>query len=180
MTDQAGLASHTHFIHFLGRYFSVWLDRVASSRNSIKTINFSWFSAIGSREASDRIGFLRNAVRSRQTEKTHLANVLKIMLARLQRLGPSERWAVPVQRSDFAEKLCFMALGSEERSPFVAQACSGATKLAADASMHLPRLNVLRLARSCRVVEKFDKNHRFFMIFCDRAPRSERSDRISP
>ena len=38
----------------------------------------------------------------------------------------------------------------------------------------------LRLARSCRVVEKFDKNHRFFMIFCDRAPRSERSDRISP
>ena len=38
----------------------------------------------------------------------------------------------------------------------------------------------LRLARSCRVVEKFDKNHRFFMIFCDRVPRSERSDRISP
>ena len=36
------------------------------------------------------------------------------------------------------------------------------------------------LARSCRVVEKFDKNHRFFMIFCDRVPRSERSDRISP
>ena len=24
----------------------------------------------------------------------------------------------------------------------------------------------LRLARSCRVVEKFDKNHRFFVIFC--------------
>ena len=38
----------------------------------------------------------------------------------------------------------------------------------------------LRLARSCRVVEKFDKKHRFFMIFCDRVPRSERSYRISP
>ena len=38
----------------------------------------------------------------------------------------------------------------------------------------------LRLARSCRIVEKFDKNHRFFMIFCDRVPRSDRSDRISP
>ena len=38
----------------------------------------------------------------------------------------------------------------------------------------------LRLARSFRVVEKFDKTHRFFMIFCDRVPRSERSDRISP
>ena len=38
-------------------------------------------------------------------------NVLKFMLPRLQRLGPSERRAVPVQRSDFAEKLCFLALG---------------------------------------------------------------------
>ena len=38
----------------------------------------------------------------------------------------------------------------------------------------------LRLARSCRVVEKFDKNHRFLVIFCDRVPRSDRSDRISP
>ena len=28
----------------------------------------------------------------------------------------------------------------------------------------------LRLARSCRVVEKFDKNHRFFMIFCRSGP----------
>ncbi len=28
-------------IHLLGRFFSVWLDRVASSRNSIKTIDFS-------------------------------------------------------------------------------------------------------------------------------------------
>ena len=36
------------------------------------------------------------------------------------------------------------------------------------------------LARSCRIVEKFDKNHRFFMIFCDRVPRSDRSYRISP
>ena len=40
--------------------------------------------------------------------------------------------------------------------------------------------NFLRLARSCRVVEKFDKNHRFLVIFCDRVPRSDRSDRISP
>ena len=40
--------------------------------------------------------------------------------------------------------------------------------------------NFLRLARSYRVVEKFDKTHRLFMIFCDRVPRSERSDRISP
>ena len=30
--------------------------------------------------------------------------------------------------------------------------------------------NFLRLARSCRVVEKFDKNHRFFMIFCRSGP----------
>ena len=28
----------------------------------------------------------------------------------------------------------------------------------------------LRLARSCRVVEKFDKNHRFFVIFCRSGP----------
>ena len=28
----------------------------------------------------------------------------------------------------------------------------------------------LRLARSCRVVEKFDQNHRFFMIFCRSGP----------
>ena len=44
--------------------------------------------------------------------KIHLANVLNFMLPRLQRLGPSERRAVPVQRSDFAEKLCFLALSS--------------------------------------------------------------------
>ena len=30
--------------------------------------------------------------------------------------------------------------------------------------------NFLRLARSCRVVEKFDKNHRFFVIFCRSGP----------
>ena len=30
--------------------------------------------------------------------------------------------------------------------------------------------NFLRLARSCRVVEKFDKNHRFFVIFCTSGP----------
>ena len=30
--------------------------------------------------------------------------------------------------------------------------------------------NFLRLARSCRIVEKFDKNHRFFMIFCRSGP----------
>ena len=44
--------------------------------------------------------------------KTHLANILKFMLARLQRLGPSERRAVPVQRSWFAEKQHNLALGS--------------------------------------------------------------------
>ena len=55
-------------------------------------------------------------------------------------------------------------------SPFVAQACSGATKLAAEPSIHLLQLNFLRLARSCRVVEKFDKNHRFFVIFCRSGP----------
>ena len=33
----------------------------------------------------------------------------------------------------------------------------------------------LRLARSCRVVEKFDKNHRFFMIFCDRVTPEKRA-----
>ena len=48
--------------------------------------------------------------------KTVSPNVLNFMLPRLQRLGPSERRAVPVQRSDFAEKLCFLALGSQERS----------------------------------------------------------------
>ena len=41
-------------------------------------------------------------------------------------------------------------------SPFVAQACSGAKELAADASIHLLGDHFLRLARSCRVVEKFD------------------------
>ena len=102
---------------------------------------------------ADRIGFLRNATRSRQTEKTHLANVLNFMLASLQHLGASERRVLPVQRSDFAEKLCFLALwwfrsvpeslrvGITRivfaNSPFVAQACSGAIKLAADASIHL-------------------------------------------
>ena len=30
--------------------------------------------------------------------------------------------------------------------------------------------NFLRLSRSCRIVEKFDKNHRFFMIFCRSGP----------
>ena len=30
--------------------------------------------------------------------------------------------------------------------------------------------NILRLTRSCRVVEKFDKNHRFFVIFCRSGP----------
>ena len=34
------------------------------------------------------------------------------MLARLQRLGPSERRALPVQRSGFAEKQHNLALGS--------------------------------------------------------------------
>ena len=43
---------------------------------------------------------------------THLANVLNFMLPRLQRLGPSERRAVPVQRSDFTEKQHNLALGS--------------------------------------------------------------------
>ena len=44
--------------------------------------------------------------------KTHLANVLNFMLARLQCLGPSERRVLPVQRSDFAEKQHNLALGS--------------------------------------------------------------------
>ena len=42
------------------------------------------------------------------------ANVLNFMLASLQHLGASERRVLPVQRSDFAEKLCFLALGSQE------------------------------------------------------------------
>ena len=75
-----------------------------------KNHRFFMISAIGSREASDRIRFLRNAVRSRQTEKALSRNVLNFMIARLQRLGPSERRAVPVQRSDFVEKLCFFWL----------------------------------------------------------------------
>ena len=40
--------------------------------------------------------------------------------------------------------------------------------------------NFLRLARSCRVVEKFDKNIDFSWFSADRVPRSDRSDRISP
>ena len=44
-------------IHFLQSYFFVWLDRVASSRNLIKTIDFSWFSAdrVPRSDRSDRI-----------------------------------------------------------------------------------------------------------------------------
>ena len=45
-------------------------------------------------------------------KSTHLANVLKFMLASLQRLGPSERRVVLSQRSDFAEKQHNLALGS--------------------------------------------------------------------
>ena len=45
-------------------------------------------------------------------KNTPLANVLKFMLASLQRLSPSERRAMPVQRSDFAEKQHNLALGS--------------------------------------------------------------------
>ena len=42
------------------------------------------------------------------------ANTLKFMLARLQRLGPSERRALLSQRSGFAEKQDNLALGSQE------------------------------------------------------------------
>ena len=50
--------------------------------------------------------------------KTHLANVLNFMLASLQRLGPSERRVLPVQRSDFAEKQHNLALGSTKSRIF--------------------------------------------------------------
>jgi hypothetical protein len=56
--------------HNIATYIVDWLfEQLRSNRNSIKTIDFPWFSAIGSWEASDRIGFLRNAVRSHQTAK---------------------------------------------------------------------------------------------------------------
>ena len=45
-------------------------------------------------------------------------NVLKFMLASLQRLSPSERRAMPVQRSDFAEKQHNLALGSTKSRIF--------------------------------------------------------------
>ena len=48
--------------------------------------------------------------------KTLSANVLNFMLPRLQRLSPSERRVMPVRLSDFAEKQCFLAFGSEDRS----------------------------------------------------------------
>ena len=44
------------------------------------------------------------------------ANVLNFVLPRLQRLSPSERRVMPVRLSDFAEKQCFLAFGSEDRS----------------------------------------------------------------
>ena len=44
------------------------------------------------------------------------ANVLNFVLPRLERLSTSERRVVLVGLSDFAEKLCFLALGSEDRS----------------------------------------------------------------
>ena len=48
--------------------------------------------------------------------KTVSANVLNFVLPRLQRLSPSERRVMPVRLSDFAEKQCFLAFGSEDRS----------------------------------------------------------------
>ena len=44
--------------------------------------------------------------------KTHLANVLNVMMPRLERLSPSERREMLVIRSDFAEKQHNLALGS--------------------------------------------------------------------
>ena len=65
-------------IHLLGVFFSVWLDIFASSRNSIKPSIFHDFLQIGSREAIDRIGFLRNATRSRQTEINTLSKCIEL------------------------------------------------------------------------------------------------------
>ena len=48
--------------------------------------------------------------------QTVSANVLNFVLPRLQRLSPSERRVMPVRLSDFAEKQCFLAFGSEDRS----------------------------------------------------------------
>ena len=83
-----------------------------------KNIDFSHdFSAIGSREAIDLIGFLRNARYDLDKRRKILsANVLNFVLPRLERLSPTEHRVLPARLSDFAEKLCFLALGSEDRS----------------------------------------------------------------
>ena len=48
--------------------------------------------------------------------KTVSANVLNFVLPHLERLSPAEHRVLLARLSDFAEKQCFLALGSEDRS----------------------------------------------------------------
>jgi len=56
------------------------------------------------------------------------ANVLNFMLPRLERLSITERRVVSARLSDFAEKLCFLALGRQELSITERQMVTGLWK----------------------------------------------------
>ena len=77
---------------------------------------FMIFCRSGPEKRSIRSDFSATRYDLDKRRKTPSANVLNFMLASLQHLGASERRVLPVQRSDFAEKLCFLALGSQEWS----------------------------------------------------------------
>ena len=88
----------------------VWLNRVASSRNSIKTINFSWFSAIGSQEASDQIEFFRNALRSRQTANNRFSNYFAAALTAITSIEA-------LRNACYSVRFCWKTAQSGSREP---------------------------------------------------------------
>ena len=89
---------------------------IGASSSAVTTVGFCWKTAqFGSREP---IWLDFSATRYDLGKRRNIpsANVLNFMLPRLQRLGPSEHRVVLSQRSDFAEKLHNLALGSQYRS----------------------------------------------------------------
>ena len=103
-----------------------------------------WFFVIFCRSGPEKrsIGSDFSATRQDLDKRRKIlsANVLNFVLPHLERLSPTEHRVLPARLSDFAEKLCFLALGSEDRlAVFVMPARSGALNVVADASIHFLR-----------------------------------------
>ena len=85
---------------------------IGASSTACATVGFCWKTAqFGSREPI-WLDFSITRQDLGKRRNIHLANVLKFMLARLQRLIPSELRDLLSQRSGFAEKQHNLALGS--------------------------------------------------------------------